>query len=91
MLRQLPFELDDQAIRAELTNRHGVQFKDLRLVRNRESGQSRGFAFLEFNTAEEASRWMNATQVSQITFEFSFFILINCNCSNQGISDILKL
>ena len=62
MLRQLPFELDDADIYNEL-NMQSVPYKDMRLVKNRDSGQSRGFAFVEFNTVEEAQHWMDSTKV----------------------------
>lgn len=63
MLRQLPFELDDSDIYNEL-NMQNVPYKDMRLVKNRDNGQSRGFAFVEFNTVEEAQKWMTSTQVN---------------------------
>ncbi|ALC38613.1 CG4896 [Drosophila busckii] len=36
----------------------------IRLIRKRPTGASRGFAFVEFNTVEEAKRWMELTQGS---------------------------
>jgi len=62
MLRQLPVELEDADLRTEL-NMQSVPYKNIRLVKNRDTGQSRGFAFVEFGTTDEAQRWMQATQV----------------------------
>ena len=36
------------------------------LVSSRRLGASRGFAFVEFNTEEEATRWMEYKQVSGV-------------------------
>ena len=63
MLRQLPLQMEDQELRNELALMC-ISVKDVRLVRNRETGHSRGFAFVEFNTVEEAQNWMNITLVS---------------------------
>ena len=65
MLRQLPLQMEDQELRNELAAMC-ITVKDVRLVRNRETGQSRGFAFIEFNAVEEAQSWMNATLVRNI-------------------------
>lgn len=68
MLRQLPLQMEDQELRNEF-NLMCIPVKDVRLVRNRETGQSRGFAFIEFNTVEEAQNWMTSTLVSWFKFE----------------------
>ena len=60
MLRQLPIEMDDSDLTREL-NMLMVPYKDIRLVKSRETNMNRGFAFIEFNTIEEAQRWMNLT------------------------------
>lgn len=39
-------------------------------------GTSRGFAFVEFNTQEEATRWMELKQVSHRTTCISIYIYI---------------
>ncbi|XP_055295047.1 RNA-binding protein 5-B-like [Sitodiplosis mosellana] len=36
--------------------------QSIRLIRKRKTGASRGFAFVEFNTEEEATRWMEYKQ-----------------------------
>ncbi|NWR40120.1 RBM10 protein, partial [Tachuris rubrigastra] len=48
-------------IRAQL-QAQGVQPREVRLMRNKSSGQSRGFAFVEFHHVQEAARWMEANQ-----------------------------
>uniref|UniRef100_A0A6I8NS28 RNA-binding protein 10 n=1 Tax=Ornithorhynchus anatinus TaxID=9258 RepID=A0A6I8NS28_ORNAN len=50
-------------IRAQLQS-HGIQAREVRLMRNKSSGQSRGFAFVEFNHLQDATRWMEANQHS---------------------------
>uniref|UniRef100_A0A8D3A0Y2 RNA-binding protein 10-like n=1 Tax=Scophthalmus maximus TaxID=52904 RepID=A0A8D3A0Y2_SCOMX len=40
----------------------GIQPREVRLMRNKSSGQSRGFAFVEFNLIQEATRWMETNQ-----------------------------
>ena len=72
MLRQLPLQMEDQELRNEF-NMLGLSIKDVRLVKNRDTGQSRGFAFVEFNSVDDAQRWMNNTLVSSTPFTSSFF------------------
>ncbi|XP_043830086.1 RNA-binding protein 10 isoform X4 [Dromiciops gliroides] len=50
-------------IRAQLQS-HGIQAREVRLMRNKSSGQSRGFAFVEFSHLQDAARWMEANQHS---------------------------
>ncbi|KAK7884238.1 hypothetical protein WMY93_027361 [Mugilogobius chulae] len=57
MLRMLPPNATTLEIRAQLQEQ-GIQPKEVRLMRNKTSGQSRGFAFVEFNLIQEATRWM---------------------------------
>lgn len=66
MMRQLPLQMDDYELKNELTTLY-VPFKDVRLVKNRDTGISRGFAFIEFGSVEEAQAWMNQTQVTMLT------------------------
>ncbi|KAM7353372.1 RNA-binding protein 5-A-like [Cochliomyia hominivorax] len=42
----------------------GVARASVRLIRKRTTGASRGFAFVEFDTVEEAAHWMELTQGS---------------------------
>uniref|UniRef100_I3K387 RNA binding motif protein 10 n=1 Tax=Oreochromis niloticus TaxID=8128 RepID=I3K387_ORENI len=51
----------DVRIRAQLQEQ-GIQPREVRLMRNKSSGQSRGFAFVEFNLIQEATRWMETNQ-----------------------------
>ncbi|XP_065770975.1 RNA-binding protein 10 isoform X8 [Muntiacus reevesi] len=50
-------------IRGQLQS-HGIQAREVRLMRNKSSGQSRGFAFVEFSHLQDATRWMEANQHS---------------------------
>ncbi|XP_028567798.1 RNA-binding protein 10 isoform X4 [Podarcis muralis] len=63
MLRMLPQSATENDIRAQL-QAHGFQPREVRLMRNKASGQSRGFAFVEFNHLQDATRWMEANQHS---------------------------
>jgi RNA-binding protein 5/10 len=65
MLRHIPLTLDEQELKTEF-NMAMVPFRDVRLVRHRDTGQSRGFGFLEFASIEESKRWMEYTQVSAL-------------------------
>ncbi|KAJ3586746.1 hypothetical protein NHX12_013140 [Muraenolepis orangiensis] len=62
MLRMLPPDATANEIRAQLLEQ-GIQPREVRLMRNKCSGQSRGFAFVEFNLIQEASRWMETNQM----------------------------
>lgn len=66
MLRQLPAQIDETEIRSEF-NVLMVPFKDVRLVKNRDTGLNRGFAFVEFNSVEDAQNWMEQTQVRNLS------------------------
>ncbi|XP_055021811.1 RNA-binding protein 10 isoform X2 [Boleophthalmus pectinirostris] len=61
MLRMLPPNATTIEIQAHLQEQ-GIQPKEVRLMRNKTSGQSRGFAFVEFNLIQEATRWMETNQ-----------------------------
>ncbi|KAJ8017311.1 hypothetical protein DPEC_G00016550 [Dallia pectoralis] len=63
MLRMLPPNATANEIRAQLQDQ-GIDPTEvlIRLMRNKSSGQSRGFAFVEFNHIQEASRWMETNQ-----------------------------
>ncbi|XP_030073675.1 RNA-binding protein 10 [Microcaecilia unicolor] len=61
MLRLLPPNATENEIRAELEDQ-GFEAREVRLMRNKSSGQSRGFAFVEFNHLQDATRWMEANQ-----------------------------
>ncbi|PIK62820.1 putative RNA-binding protein 5-like [Apostichopus japonicus] len=61
VLRQLPLTVDEDEIRAALQI-FGAPVKDVRLVRHKESGVSRGFAFVEFQFLPDAQRWMDSNQ-----------------------------
>lgn len=61
MLRMLPPNVTTNEIRAQLQGQ-GIHPKEVRLMRNKSSGQSRGFAFVEFNLIQEATCWMETNQ-----------------------------
>nr|XP_057939844.1 RNA-binding protein 10-like isoform X1 [Doryrhamphus excisus] len=61
MLRMLPPNATANEIRARLQEQ-GIQPREVRLMRNKSSGQSRGFAFVEFNLIQEATCWMETNQ-----------------------------
>ncbi|XP_037540764.1 RNA-binding protein 10 [Nematolebias whitei] len=61
MLRMLPHSATANEIRTQLQEQ-GIQPREVRLMRNKSSGQSRGFAFVEFNLIQEATRWMETNQ-----------------------------
>ncbi|XP_019504817.1 PREDICTED: RNA-binding protein 10 isoform X6 [Hipposideros armiger] len=63
MLRMLPQAATEDDIRGQLQS-HGVLAREVRLMRNKSSGQSRGFAFVEFSHLQDATRWMEANQHS---------------------------
>nr|KAF6360573.1 RNA binding motif protein 10 [Myotis myotis] len=55
-------------IRGQLQS-HGIQAREVRLMRNKSSGQSRGFAFVEFSHLQDATRWMEANQCGVQNFK----------------------
>ncbi|XP_064877078.1 LOW QUALITY PROTEIN: RNA-binding protein 10-like [Oncorhynchus nerka] len=63
MLRMLPPNATANEIRTQLQDQ-GIDPTEvlIRLMRNKSSGQSRGFAFVEFNHIQEACRWMETNQ-----------------------------
>nr|XP_027195844.1 RNA-binding protein 5-like [Dermatophagoides pteronyssinus] len=61
MIRNLPLHISDKDILAEI-NQFGLYPKDVRLMRNKETGQSRGFAFIEFISIEQATQLKEFTQ-----------------------------
>ncbi|XP_075152877.1 RNA-binding protein 5-A-like [Haematobia irritans] len=62
----------------------------IRLIRKRTTGASRGFAFVEFNTIEEAAQWMEYTQgylklseTCRATLQYS--LLKDWHCGRCGL------
>uniref|UniRef100_A0A182K4M0 RNA-binding protein 5 n=1 Tax=Anopheles christyi TaxID=43041 RepID=A0A182K4M0_9DIPT len=49
----------------------GLQALHVRLIRKRKTGESRGFAFVEFRTEEEATRWICYKQVPKGVLVFN--------------------
>ncbi|VDL62022.1 unnamed protein product [Hymenolepis diminuta] len=59
MVRGIPADIDERDIMEEL-NRNNVNFADVRVIRDRQTGVSRGFGFIEFASTQEAIHWMDA-------------------------------
>lgn len=58
MIRGLAQHITEIDIRQDIIH-SGLMPKEIRLVRTKDTGISRGFAFVEFSTLEEATRWMD--------------------------------
>lgn len=61
MVRGLDVSVTETEIREEVL-RYGLQPKDIRLIREKGTGASRGFAFVEFQLLSEAVRWKELTK-----------------------------
>ncbi|KAH8376787.1 hypothetical protein KR093_001358 [Drosophila rubida] len=63
----------------------------IRLIRKRPTGASRGFAFVEFNTVEEATRWMELTQGNlklgdqRVFLQYSHKRITDWHCIKCGV------
>ncbi|XP_059471186.1 RNA-binding protein 5-like [Neocloeon triangulifer] len=57
LIRGLATSCSENDLRREIMST-GLMPKDIRLIRKRETGESRGFAFLEFASVMEAKQWM---------------------------------
>ncbi|XP_019765019.1 RNA-binding protein 5-A isoform X1 [Dendroctonus ponderosae] len=61
MIRGLAQHITENDIRQDIIQ-GGLMPKDIRLIRKKATGTSRGFAFVEFATLNEAVRWMEMKQ-----------------------------
>ncbi|KAK9890110.1 hypothetical protein WA026_008920 [Henosepilachna vigintioctopunctata] len=61
MIRGLAQHITENDIRQDIML-CGLMPKDIRLIRKKDTGASRGFAFVEFTTLAEATRWMDMKQ-----------------------------
>jgi RNA-binding protein 5/10 len=61
MIRGLAQHISENDIRQDIIH-CGLMPKDIRLIRKKDTGTSRGFAFVEFSTLGEAIRWMDMKQ-----------------------------
>ncbi|XP_076261481.1 RNA-binding protein 5-like isoform X2 [Rhynchophorus ferrugineus] len=61
MIRGLAQHITENDIRQDIIQ-GGLMPKDIRLIRKKDTGASRGFAFVEFATLSEAVRWMEMKQ-----------------------------
>uniref|UniRef100_A0A4W3JVR2 RNA binding motif protein 5 n=1 Tax=Callorhinchus milii TaxID=7868 RepID=A0A4W3JVR2_CALMI len=90
MLRGLPSSTTREDILELLKDYDGVQPKDVRVMRCKESGQSRGFAFVEFNHLQDATRWMEANQVYNLcVFKLSTAIILRNIGPRTSVESIL--
>jgi len=62
MIRGLPLYVTEQHVQDNILS-HGLEAKDIRLIRKKDTGASRGFAFVEFSTVGGAQSWIEAQQV----------------------------
>uniref|UniRef100_A0A0K2TAI4 RNAbinding protein 5like [Acyrthosiphon pisum] n=1 Tax=Lepeophtheirus salmonis TaxID=72036 RepID=A0A0K2TAI4_LEPSM len=61
MVRGLAQHITENDIRQDI-QKTGLTAKDIRLIRKKETGASRGFAFIEFTNVEDAKSWMEVKQ-----------------------------
>ncbi|CAF0841009.1 unnamed protein product [Didymodactylos carnosus] len=61
MMHGLPFNVDEHELLSELLIAK-VPVKAARLVRRKELGTNRGVGFIEFQTVQEAQRWIESTK-----------------------------
>ncbi|CAG2160271.1 unnamed protein product [Oppiella nova] len=61
MIRGLAPHITEKDIVSKLSE-HNLMAKDIRLMRKKETGVSRGFAFVEFTNIEDAIQWKELTQ-----------------------------
>ncbi|ELT96555.1 hypothetical protein CAPTEDRAFT_227192 [Capitella teleta] len=61
LLKGLPNNIDEKDICGELMIQ-GLAVKDVRLMKRKDTGESRGFAFAEFQTVDDATQWMEQNQ-----------------------------
>lgn len=84
MVRGLDVSVTESEIREEVL-RYGLQPKDIRLIREKGTGASRGFAFVEFQLLSEAVRWKELTKVLLLLFITFISFLISQLTSQVGI------
>nr|CAD7405166.1 unnamed protein product [Timema cristinae] len=66
----------------------GLMPKDIRLIRRKDTGASRGFAFVEFNTKQEASRWIETKQGELILHDQYRAVIhysVSVKCTNDWV------
>nr|CAD7585630.1 unnamed protein product [Timema genevievae] len=66
----------------------GLMPKDIRLIRRKDTGASRGFAFVEFNTKQEASRWIETKQGELILHDQYRAVIhysVSAKCTNDWV------
>lgn len=85
MVSNLPLHIAETEIRANIMM-HGLVAKDIRLIRRKDTGASRGFAFVEFNRLPEAERWMEVNQ-GCLVLENQYQATLQYSISKDSFSD----
>jgi len=76
MIRGMPVYITEQDIIDKILC-HALEPKEVRLIRRKETGESRGFAFVEFDGVDDAQEWIEAEQgmlqfhTWQVTMQYS--------------------
>lgn len=84
MLRGLPAHISENDIRCEVFS-CGLEVKDVRLLRKRDTGVSRGFAFVEFKDVTHAVKWMEMKQ-GTIQLQDRFHVTMHYSIPKEGVS-----
>ncbi|XP_003378279.1 RNA-binding protein 5 [Trichinella spiralis] len=70
VVKGIPLSYNEELVRNAVVEM-GVTPIDVRILRRRESGESRGFGFIEFMSIEEATKYMERSQVKQMEMAFA--------------------
>ncbi|GAB6021499.1 hypothetical protein CHUAL_004104 [Chamberlinius hualienensis] len=84
MLRGLPAHISENDIRCEVFS-CGLEVKDVRLLRKRDTGVSRGFAFVEFKDVTHAVKWMEMKQ-GAILLQDRFQVTMHYSIPKDGVA-----
>ncbi|KRZ16674.1 RNA-binding protein 5 [Trichinella zimbabwensis] len=80
VVKGIPLSYNEELVRNAVVEM-GVTPIDVRILRKRESGESRGFGFIEFMSIEEATKYMERSQLGSqfgkiVIATFSFLIYV---------------
>ena len=67
MFRGLDYRTEESEIKEALTKLTSIVIKDIRLIRDKYSGKSRGFAFIEVNTVAVSLNEYRMNFISNLT------------------------